>query len=121
MMLQRKNKYGNQRVEVDGHLFSSIKESKRYFELVLREKAKEIRKLALQPRFLLQAGFVDVTGVKHRPIFYIADFCYEEKQSDGKWEMIVEDVKGGSATKTEVYRIKKKFFLKKYKLNLKEV
>ena len=117
-MWQRKNKYGNIKIELDGHIFASKKEAVHWTELILREKAHEIRKLALQPRFLLQEGFVDVTGVKHRPIFYLADFCYEEKQPDGKWKMIVEDVKG---KKTEVYKIKKKLFLKKYKLCLVEV
>lgn len=120
-MWQRKNKYHNQRTEVYGLVFSSKKEADRYVELMCARQSGLIRNLTLQPKFELQEAFTDSQGEKHRAITYIADFSYEEKQSDGNWKIVVEDVKGGSATKTEVYRIKKKLFLKKYKLPLIEI
>ena len=103
------SKYGNKKTEIDGYLFDSKKEAKRYAELKLLDRGGEIRKLVLQPKFLLQKGFEDFMGNKHKPIFYIADFCYEDKQK--KWVMVVEDVKG---MKTDVYRLKKKLLLYKY-------
>lgn len=70
-------------------------------------RAGEIKNLVLQPRFLLQDEFFDKNGVKHKKIEYVADFLYID--NDGK--AIVEDVKG---VLTDVYKLKKKMFLKKY-------
>jgi hypothetical protein len=98
-------KYNNVKVEVDGKKFDSKKEANRYSELVLLEKHKTIKNLELQPKFLLVEGF-EYEGKKERPIYYKADFIYEE----GK-KKIVEDVKG---EKTQVYKLKRKMFLKKY-------
>ncbi len=100
------NKYRNKKTIIKGIEFSSIKESERFLELSQWQKEDRIRDLKLQPTFVLQKGFVDLQGRKHRPITYIADFMYWEP---GNPEfMIVEDVKGFS---TEVYKIKKKLFL----------
>jgi hypothetical protein len=77
------------------------------------ERAGVIKELKLQPKFLLQEGF-ERDGKKYRAIFYIADFEYIK---DGK--RIVEDVKG---MKTDVYKLKKKMFLKKYpQVEFKEI
>ena len=70
-------------------------------------KAGLIRNLELQPRFLLQDEFFDKNEVKHKKIEYVADFMYIDKCG----KTIVEDVKG---VLTEVYKIKKKMFLKIY-------
>ncbi len=83
---------------------------KRYAELKLLVRCGEIEDLKLQPRFLLQEGFIDSMGIKHLPISYIADFQYKAVAYETEYET-VEDVKG---MKTEVYRIKKKLFLFKY-------
>lgn len=105
--MKRYSKYNAKKSTVDGHTFDSIREAERYRELKLLEKGKEIRNLVLQPRFLLQDEFFDKNGVKHKKIEYVADFLYIDK--DGK--AIVEDVKG---VLTDVYKIKKKMFLKIY-------
>jgi hypothetical protein len=100
-------KYRNRKTEIDGHVFDSKREAAKYCELVLLKKAGEIIDIKLQPVFLLQEGFTDQTGHKHRPISYIADFmvfAYGERT-------LVLDVKG---MKTDVYRIKKKMFIKRY-------
>lgn len=105
--MKRYSKYNAKKANVDGHKFDSKREAERYRELKLLERGKEIRNLVLQPRFLLQDKFKDRTGKTHRKIEYVADFLYINK--DGK--AIVEDVKG---VLTDVYKIKKKMFLKKY-------
>ena len=105
--MARRNKYNAKKTVVDGIEFDSIREADRYCELKLLEKAKEIRNLELQPRFLLQDKFKDNTGTTHRKIEYVADFMYVDKDE----KKIVEDVKG---VMTDVYKLKKKMFLKKY-------
>ena len=105
--MARRSKYNAKKKVVDGHLFHSTKEAERYCELKLFLKAGLIRNLVLQPRFLLQDEFFDKNGVKHKKIEYVADFSYID--NDGK--AIVEDVKG---VLTDVYKIKKKMFLKIY-------
>lgn len=105
--MARRNKYNAKKIKIDGHTFDSKREAQRYCELKLFLKAGEIRNLVLQPRFLLQDEFFDKNGVKHKKIEYVADFLYID--NDGK--AIVEDVKG---VLTDVYKIKKKMFLKIY-------
>ena len=99
------SKYRSRKITVDGHVFPSKLEARRYGQLKLREQAGEIHDLVLQPRFLLQKGFRDRTGKWHRAINYIADFQYMEDA------IVVEEVKG---RETVVYRIKKKLFMYKY-------
>ena len=103
----RYSKYNAKKTVVDGIEFDSIREADRYCELKLLEKAKEIRNLKLQPRFLLQDKFKDKQGNTHRKIEYVADFTYVDKDD----KKIVEDVKG---VLTDVYKLKKKLFLKIY-------
>lgn len=101
------NKYSSKKTTVDNIKFDSKKEANRYLELKLLEKTGKIYILELQPKYLLQERFTDNTGKKHREINYIADFRYIEND-----KIIVEDTKG---FRTEVYKIKKKILLYKYK------
>lgn len=100
-------KYRSKKTKVDGIAFDSKKEAARYQELKLMERAGVIKDLSLQPNFLLQDKF-KYKGKAQRKIEYIADFMYWDCE---KKTCIVEDVKG---VRTEVYKIKKKIFLKKY-------
>ena len=100
------NKYNNKQTVIQGHIFDSKKEAERYLELRQMQNEGKIKDLELQYVFELQEGFKDTQGRKHRPITYIADFCYMDGSS-----MVVEDVKG---MKTEVYKLKKKLFIYKY-------
>jgi len=110
-------KYHNKKTEIDGHIFDSKKEAAKYSELVLLQKVGEISDIKLQPGILLQEGFTDQEGHRHRPIFYIADFMVI--YSDGK--VVVIDVKASSKFKTDVYRLKKKLLLHKYpQINFRE-
>ena len=102
----KKHKYNAKKVVIDGIEFPSEKEGERYIELKMLEKAGKIKDLKLQPVFLLQEGFY-YQGKAIRQITYRADFEYVNE----KGERVVEDVKG---FRTEVYKLKKKLFLKKY-------
>ena len=119
------HKYGAKPTVVDGIRFASLKESRRYQELKLLERAGLIRDLILQPSFPL-----DVFEVESRPIgVYRADFEYEEwggksvgdrwlHPSAQKWARVVEDVKG---FKTPLYRWKKKHVEAQYGIQIREV
>jgi hypothetical protein len=101
-----KRKYHNTICVADGIKFDSVKESRKYTELVLLQKAGEVAEIKLQPVYVLQEGFK--RGKRSfRPITYKADF--EVTYTNGRVQVI--DVKG---YKTEVYKIKKKLFLAKY-------
>ena len=110
------NKYRNKKVTIDGITFDSIKESKRYQELKLLERANEITELKLQVPFILLENYI-LNGKKHQGIKYIADFAYIDIKT-GKY--VVEDVKS-QATKTQVYKLKKKLFEQKYGIEIREV
>lgn len=105
----RKNKFGNRRVEIDGFVFDSLAESRRYGELKLMEAARLITDLRVHPPYVVLDAFTDEEGGVQKEIVYEADFDYLE---DGK--RIVEDVKGGKATQTAAFRIKRKLFLARY-------
>lgn len=98
-------KYRNKKTQVDMYVFDSVLEARRYKQLVLLERAGEIKNLKLQVPFLLQESFRK-NGKTYRKIEYIADFVYEEKG-----RTIVEDTKG---IKTDVFKIKQKLFEYKY-------
>lgn len=93
--------------------FDSIREAKRYDELVLMLKDGQIEELRLQQSFTLQDGYVTSNGEVVRPIVYKADFVYRR---DG--ERIVEDVKG---VRTEEYKLKRKLMLERFGISVEEV
>lgn len=109
------NKYHNKKVIYNGIKFDSKKEMKRYKDLELLESTDYICNLELQKRFLLQEGYTNAKGKKIRPVYYIADFYYFDCV-EKKW--IVEDVKG---IRTETYKLKKKIFEYKYKIEIQEI
>lgn len=102
-----KHKYNAKKTVVDGITFDSKKEAVRYKELKALELVGKIDRLELQPRFVLMDGF-RYEGKAIRKIEYIADFLYRDLST---YELVVEDVKG---VKTDVYKLKKKLFLKHY-------
>lgn len=109
------NKYGNRKTTLDGITFDSAKEANRYAELKLLERAGEISNLQLQRPFVLIGAQKDENGkVIERPLKYIADFVYKDK--DGK--TVIEDAKG---MRTDVYKIKRKLMLSIYGYRIKEV
>lgn len=105
----RKQKYGNQKVIIDGIEFDSKKEARRYQELKIRVMAKEIWDLKFQEEFELIVNGVKVAS-------YFADFTYQT--SFGK---VVEDVKSTATRKNPVYRLKNKLVNAIYGIKITEI
>lgn len=100
------SKYNNKKVKYKGIVFDSVKERNYYMYLEGLLQAGEITDLQLQVKYELQPRFKAVNGKTIRPITYIADFVYKNK--DGK--TVIVDVKG---FRTDVYKLKKKIMLYK--------
>lgn len=109
--MRRANKFGAIKTVVDGITFASKAEARRYSQLKLLERAGEIADLETQPEFLFivngtpvkirSAGFPNGRQAKFR-----ADFRYWDTRNN---QTVVEDVKGGNATRTEAYALRKAF------------
>ena len=107
-------KYNNKKVTVNGQVFDSKKEARRYKELLLLEKAGVIKNLSRQVKFVLIPSQRDESGkVIERECSYKADFVYEEGE-----KTVVEDVKG---FRTKEYIIKRKLMLWRYGIRIREV
>jgi hypothetical protein len=104
----KKNKYNAKKTTVDGIVFDSKAESKRYEFLKAMEAAGEISDLETQPRYVF---FVN----GQRICAYKPDFRYVEEG-----ETIVEDVKS-KATKTRDYSIRKKLLKALYGIEVAEI
>lgn len=102
-----RRKYNNKKTMLDGIKFDSKREASRYCELLILQKAGEIKDLKLQPKFTLQMKF-RYKEKTYRAISYIADFQYTEVKTGLN---VVEDVKG---MRTPVFNIKEKLFLYQY-------
>lgn len=107
-------KYHNKKVEYDGYTFDSIREKNYYIKLKLLEKAGKIKELELQKEYELQPSF-KLNNKTSRKITYKADFTYKTTEDD---KLHVIDVKG---FRTDVYRLKKKIFEYKYRIEIEEI
>ncbi len=115
MDLKQLKKYRNEKTIIDGIKFDSKLEARRYYELKLLQRAKEIKDLRRQVKFELQPSYKKKNKTI-RSIDYVADFVYYDIK---KGKTIIEDTKG---FKTEIYKLKKKIFEYKYpNLEIKEV
>lgn len=83
------NKYKNKKTIVNGIVFDSKLEARRYTELLLLQKANKIKDLQLQPSFELIPSFKK-NGRTFRKTTYKADFLYIDTETGQK---IVEDTK----------------------------
>ena len=122
-----RSKYRSKKITVNGILFDSKKEARRYSELRLLEKAGAISGLELQKTYeLIPAQYEyyerygklgrrlkDGKRCIERSVVYIADFVY---QQNGK--TVVEDTKG---IKTKEYILKRKMMLYFHGIKIKEV
>ena len=106
------NKYNAKKTTVDGMVFDSRREAKRYVELREMESNGEISGLKRQVREELIPPF-DCRGKHFRGIYYVVDFVYTD--SDGN--VIWEDVKG---MKTQIYLMKRKLVAYRYGKIIKE-
>ena len=113
----RRNKYGAQKITVDGVSYDSKAEYRRYCELKLMERCGDIRDLKRQVRFeLVPAQYDKDTGKKlESPITYVADFVYRKTDTN---ERVIEDVKGH---RTREYIMKRKLMLWLYDYRIEEV
>ena len=115
------SKYHNIKTDLNGIRFDSRKEARRFGELWAMEQAGEIKDLRLQVNFTLREGYTKPDGERVKPIVYKADFTYWKRDENGAYTLyIVEDVKS-TATRTEVYKIKRKLFREKYGMDITEV
>lgn len=117
----KESKYHNRkdtRTRPDGTVitFDSMKEARRFDELLLLRKAGRIRGLRLQVEFTLREAYTTAEGYRVRAIRYKADFTYLDESGN----LIVEDAKT-RPTKTKEYAIKKKLMLEKFNLQIREV
>lgn len=129
-----RNKYRSKKITRDGLTFDSLKEYRRFCDLLLLERAGAITDLKRQVPFeLIPAQYEEIpTGEfykrgdrKGQPKFkrvcieqsvvYNADFTYTE---NGK--TVVEDTKS-SATKTKDYILKRKMMLYFHGIRIKEI
>jgi hypothetical protein len=123
------NKYMNKKVEVDGIIFDSQKESRHYLKLKAQKEAGEIASFDRQCSFLLipkQSITITVTDAKGRQkqkekviehaCTYIADFVVEHL--DGTKEVV--DCKGARGLDAK-YPIKRKLLLWRFGIRVQEV
>jgi hypothetical protein len=97
-MCAKYNKYKNIPVKIDGIVFHSMSEGRRYKTLKILEAKNEISHLQTQVRYLI----VGKPESKMRDkAYYIADFVYEK---DGK--LVVEDVKNPRLKRENGTRVK---------------
>ena len=125
------NKYGNKKVVIDGEVFDSKREAKRYQELKLLERCGAIDGLRRQETYYLiptqrekstrvyqkgrKKGQPIEGKVIEKPVTYIADFAYMDRATG---ELVVEDVKG---VRTKDYIIKRKLMLYIHGIKIQEV
>ncbi len=124
------NKYHSAKCVIDGIVFDSRREARRYRELMLMQAAGQISRLQRQVKFVLIPEQREVTNeiytrgpkkgcfkkgkILERECSYYADFGYWT--ADGQY--VVEDAKG---MRTRDYIIKRKLMLWKYGIRVKEV
>lgn len=110
------SKYNAKKTMMDGILFDSMKEAKRYQELKKLEAEGRIQKLERQVPFTIipKQGY---KGETIRGAKYIADFVYTR---DG--EVVAEDVKGmRSGQAYQIFKLKKKLMLYQFGIYVEEI
>lgn len=112
-MWNGRSKYHAKKTVVEGIAFDSRKEADRYLVLKGMEEDGSIEDLRRQVRYELVPAF-DADGRHYRPVYYVADFVYVDKETGKE---VVEDVKG---MRTDVYRLKSKLFARRYGVSIKE-
>lgn len=113
---QKKNKYGNQKIVIDGVERDSLAESNRLEQLKILQRVGAIQNLQYQVKYELipkQQG----ENRNERAVTYIADYVYDVVMPDGSLRQVVEDCKGH---KTKDYIIKRKLMLYIHGISIKE-
>lgn len=86
----RNGKYKARKIEITGIKFDSLKEARRYIQLVVKQFDGTISELIIKPCFILQKKYYNESLKKIvQQITYTPDFSYKENG-----QLIAEDVKG---------------------------
>jgi hypothetical protein len=109
---EKKAKYNNKHVSVDGMSFDSKKESEFYIQQKLRLRARDIKIFARQVPFILNEADNGNT-----PVILVLDFIVWE--NDGRIRYI--DIKPAEDFKTDVYKVKKRLFESQSGLMIEEI
>lgn len=128
--MRRQSKYYNIKTRaLDGTVFDSHKEARRWDELTLLQRAGKITDLQRQVRYeLIPAQYQtyerfskkgerlkDGVRLLERKVEYVADFVYTAAETG---ETIVEDAKG---MRTKDYILKRKLMLAVHSIRVREV
>jgi len=103
---RKRSKYGAVRTLVDGIWFDSKKEAARYMALKILQQVGQVLWFSIQGQFILPSGVV-----------YKCDFIVAWPNGS----VTIEDVKGGNATKTKTYRLKRRQVESIYRVKITEV
>lgn len=114
-MVRNKPKYNSRKVIVDGIVFDSKKEAKRWRYLCFLKKTGTISDLRRQVKFVLIPSQRENGKVIERECAYYADFVYVDNVTG---ETVVEDTKG---FRTTDYIIKRKLMLERFGIKIKEI
>lgn len=104
--ISSRSRYTSYKPVIDGIKFDSLMEGKYYVYLKDMLRQNQISHLTLQPSYTLQEAF-SKNGKKFRPIVYIADFKFLDKEN----REIVVDIKG---KETVEFKLKQKLFEYKF-------
>lgn len=121
----KRAKYRNSKVTIGNDTYDSMKEYRRYLDLLALEKTGEIKELQRQVKYILipaqrepdtigKRGGIHKGRLLEKEVAYFADFVY----TDSNGETIVEDTKG---IRTKDYIIKRKMMLWFHKIRIHEV
>lgn len=131
-----KLKYKNKKVEVEGIIFDSAKEARRYRELRILQESGDIKNLQCQVKFILiptqyeyYERYSEKTGkrlkdgrrVIEKECAYYADFVYIDTATGKK---VVEDIKGYKDSRSAgfaKYVLKRKMMLYFHGIKIKEI
>jgi hypothetical protein len=111
---QERRKYGNEPCKFNGIDFDSKFEMQRYGELLLMQRAGQIRDLQVHVPFGLHS--TNPSGQTIRVAGFEADFCYWRGE-----RMFVEDAKSAITRKNPTYVLKAKMFEIEYGVRVIEV
>jgi hypothetical protein len=89
---QRPSKFKAVRTTVDGIKFASKKEAARYSQLLMLQRAGEIRCLERQVPIMLWGRDGPIKTSSGRHMRLTVDFAYEDKRLN--WALVYEDAKG---------------------------
>jgi hypothetical protein len=108
----KSSKFKNTKVELDGHKFDSIKESKYYSDLKIKKASRLIKDFKMQVKFDINVNNIHIAN-------YFLDFLIEH--NDGTFEYIDikgKDSKSNKFIKTSVFALKKKLVEAIYQIKI---